>query len=204
MFLYSGLLKEVQIRYMMISACMINLVGAMTTLMYVKDITLGMSPLVFVVMTSTVTDTLYNAFTTLPAMVLFAKLVPDNIESSMFALLTGITNLANLFLSKELGVFINKFVGVNDSNLDMLWKLYAIQAGCCFLPIMFIWLLPNRDQVKLVQASLAAEVVTRVTEQHSIKASLIATDNGPLPDFHFNINTMTVTRTTEQTTTQTE
>jgi hypothetical protein len=114
MFLYSGLLKEVQIKNMMVSACLINLVGCLSTVMYVKNITLGMSPLVFVVMTSTVTDTLYNAFTTLPAMVLFAKLVPDNVESSMFALLTGITNFANLFLSKELGVLINKFVGVDD------------------------------------------------------------------------------------------
>lgn len=53
----------------------------------------------FVCLTSTVSDTLYNAFTTLPAMVLFAKLIPENVESSMFALLTGLLNLSNLFLN---------------------------------------------------------------------------------------------------------
>jgi hypothetical protein len=45
-------------------------------------------------------------------MVLFAKLIPDNIESSMFALLTGLLNLSGLFLSPQLGNLINKFVGV--------------------------------------------------------------------------------------------
>jgi BT1 family len=99
---------------MMIVACFINMVGAGTTVLYVSGITFGLNPLAFVVMTTTVTDTLYNAYTTLPAMVLFAKLIPESVESSMFALLTGVLNLSNLFLSKELGIFINKFVGVTD------------------------------------------------------------------------------------------
>ena len=137
MFIYSGLLKETPIRTMMIIACVINMIGAGTTVLYTLKITFGMSPLVFVVLTTTVTDTLYNAYTTLPAMVLFAKLIPESVESSMFALLTGIMNLSNLFLSKELGIFINSFVGVTESNLQRVWLLYAIQAGCCFVPMAF-------------------------------------------------------------------
>jgi hypothetical protein len=75
-FMYSGLLKELPIRSMMAIACLLNFIGASTTVLYVKDITFGMSPLAFVVLTSTVTDTLVLAFTMLPAMVLFAKLIP--------------------------------------------------------------------------------------------------------------------------------
>ena len=74
----------------MITACFLNLLGAITTILYVKQLTFGLSPLTFVVLTSTVMDTLVSAFTTLPAMVLFAKLIPHNVESSMFALLTSI------------------------------------------------------------------------------------------------------------------
>ncbi len=61
---------------MMITACFLNLLGALTTILYVKQITFGLSPLVFVIMTSTVMDTLVSAYTVLPAMVLFAKLIP--------------------------------------------------------------------------------------------------------------------------------
>jgi hypothetical protein len=115
---------------MMITACLINMIGSVTTILYVKKMTFGLSPLAFVCLTSTVTDTLYSACTTLPAMVLFAKLIPENVESSMFAMLTGILNFSNLFASKELGIVINKFIGVyyteNDNNLSLIWQLYVI------------------------------------------------------------------------------
>ena len=45
-------------------------------------------------------------------MVLFAKMIPSNIESSMFAMLTGLMNLSNGFTSKMVGNGINYFVGV--------------------------------------------------------------------------------------------
>lgn len=115
--IYNNLLKSVQIKKMMITACLLNLLGAITTILYVKQVTFGLSPLTFVVLTSTVMDTLVSAFTVLPAMVLFAKLIPHNVESSMFALLTGVLNFCSLFAAKELGVLINRRIGVTSSNL---------------------------------------------------------------------------------------
>ena len=93
----------------MIIACFINMIGATFTILYVKKITFGLNQYAFVCLTSTVTDTLYNAYTTLPGMVLFAKLIPEKVESSMFAMLTGLTNFSNLFASREIGIMINKF-----------------------------------------------------------------------------------------------
>ena len=85
-----------------------------------------MDPLVFMVMTSTITDLLQDAFQRLPGMVLFAKMIPSNIESSMFAMLTGLMNLSQGFTAKMLGNFINIFVGVEEKNLTDLWILYCI------------------------------------------------------------------------------
>lgn len=145
--IYNKFLKTVPIRKMMITACFLNLLGAITTILFVKQITFGLSPIIFVVLTSTVMDTLVSAFTVLPAMVLFAKLIPQNVESSMFALLTGVLNFCSLFAAKELGVLINRSIGVTTSNLSQLWKLYVVQASCCLLPIIFVALLPTREQV---------------------------------------------------------
>ena len=78
-----------------------------------------MPPLVFMVVTSTVTDLLNDAFQRLPGMVLFAKMIPSNIESSMFAMLTGLMNLSNGFSAKMLGNLINVFVGVEDETAKM-------------------------------------------------------------------------------------
>ena len=153
-FIYNGVLKNLEMRNMMITACAINLIGSATTVLYTKQLTFGLSPLAFVCLTSTVTDTLYNAYTTLPAMVLFAKLIPENVESSMFALMTGLLNFSNLFASKELGLILNKFVGVyyteDSNNLEKCWQLYLIQACCCVLPMMFVWLLPTKTEIKKV------------------------------------------------------
>jgi len=74
--IYNIFLKTVPIRRMMITACFLNLLGSITTILFVKQITFGLSPITFVVLTSTVMDTLVSAFTVLPAMVLFAKLIP--------------------------------------------------------------------------------------------------------------------------------
>ena len=113
-----------------------------------------MPPLVFMVVTSTVTDLLNDAFQRLPGMVLFAKMIPSNIESSMFAMLTGLMNLSNGFSAKMLGNFINLFVGVEDDNLKDLWMLYVIQAFCSLLPLLFIWLVPNKSEVEAVQKAI--------------------------------------------------
>jgi len=116
--MYQALLKEVDIRWMMFMGLLINMVGAASSVMFVKGYYLGMPPVVFLIMSTSITDTLYGAYTQLPGMVLFAKIIPESVESSMFALLTGLINLSNLFAAPELGVLINSFVGVTSENLQ--------------------------------------------------------------------------------------
>ena len=87
-------------------------------------------------------------------MVLFAKLIPANVESSMFAMLTGLLNFSNLFASKELGIAVNQAIGIyytdTGNNLTEVWKLYLIQAVCCCVPLFFVWLLPTKKEVRSV------------------------------------------------------
>lgn len=115
----------------MICAVLIKMIGCAMTVLFTRGYYMGLPPIVFVCLTSTVTDTLYNAWEALPALVLFAKLIPENVESSMFAMLTGLLNFGNLVASKELAILINKFVGVyfyssTDNTLYLVWQLYVI------------------------------------------------------------------------------
>ena len=87
-------------------------------------------------------------------MVLFAKMIPSNIESSMFAMLTGLMNLSNGFSAKMLGNFINMFVGVHEENLSDLWILYIVQSCCSLLPLIFIWLVPRKHEVYNIQQAI--------------------------------------------------
>jgi glucan phosphoethanolaminetransferase (alkaline phosphatase superfamily) len=84
-------------------------------------------------------------------MVLFAKLIPEQIEASLFALLSGLTNFSTMF-SMILGNFFNIFVGCNIDTLEeTTWKLYLIQAICALIPLLFVWLVPMREHVRAVQ-----------------------------------------------------
>jgi len=148
---HAGCMKTSEIRYTMVLACFINLVGAVTCLMFVKNIMLGMSPFIFLIFSDAVTEVLYVCFVTLPSQVIFAKMIPSTIEASMFAISTGLTNFANLYACKQLGNIINIFVGVGKENMEDLWKLYIYQAGMCMIPLLFLWLLPTRKQVENVQ-----------------------------------------------------
>jgi hypothetical protein len=84
--------------------------------------------------------------------VLFAKLVPERIESSLYAFSTGLMNLAALFIAPNLGNLINViFFHVNLTNLTYVWALYATQAVMAVIPVLFVWLLPTRVEVTKVQ-----------------------------------------------------
>jgi hypothetical protein len=62
-----------------------------------------------------------------------------------------------------LAVLINKlFFNVyyksdTDNNLYLVWKLYCVQIGMCVIPMFFVWLIPTKESVKLVQIKLAED-----------------------------------------------
>lgn len=139
---------------MMIIACLCSMFGAVATVMLIRGWTFGINPKLFLALTSTITDLLYNMIVRLPGYVLMAKLIPESVETSMFALLTGICECCQWFLCPQLGVLINLAVGVTSADLQNLWVLYAVQAVCGMIPLLFLWLLPSRLQVAAVQAQL--------------------------------------------------
>ena len=56
--LYNMYLKERETSIMMVIACFTNLIGSIGCILFVRQIYFGMSPLAFMIMTSTVTDLL--------------------------------------------------------------------------------------------------------------------------------------------------
>lgn len=151
---YNMFFKETEAWIMLLSVCLINCFGGVNSMLLVRGFTFGMSPDAFVFLSNTVTDTLNNAINLMSVNVLIAKLIPPNIEASMFAITTGLINFCNFFLSKHLANWINLGVGVTDANLDKLWILEAIMAVMSLLPIFFLWLVPRRKEVfKVLQVN---------------------------------------------------
>jgi len=71
------------------------------------NLILGINDMIFVILTDTIFGTISLAMNTLPTLALFAKITPTKIEGTVFAFLTGTTNLANNVLSPMIGVWVN-------------------------------------------------------------------------------------------------
>jgi len=94
---------------------------------------------------------IYNVFTFVPTAVCYSKMIPNNIESTVFALLTGLNVFANFFVNKMFGNFINRFVGVTKDNLEDLYTLYIISLIFALVPLTFIPILPTKEDIKNCQ-----------------------------------------------------
>jgi len=152
--LYNMYLKESEFSFLMIVACIVNCTGSLLTMLFCLGYDLGV-PYIYTMFTTTVTDVLYMMFINMAPSVLFAKLIPEKIESSMYAFSTGLMNLTGLNLAPDLGILINMlFVHVNFNDLTKTWVLFAIQAGCSLLPLLFLWILPKRSEIAKVQNCL--------------------------------------------------
>ena len=83
--------------------------------------------------------------------VIYAKICPQHIEATSFAILAGINNFSST-ISSWVGTWINDtFVGVKEDDLSKYWVLVTIQYVCCFLPLLLLWLIPTRKQIEELQ-----------------------------------------------------
>ena len=132
-------------------ACLVAAFGNINSLILASGFSFGISPSVYAYLTGPVSDTIDAAFRLLAINVVMARLIPANIEASMFAIQTGIQNFCNFFLAKQLGNLFNLPVGVTDEDTSQLWLLLLITYVLSFIPLAFLWLAPHRKEVFLVQ-----------------------------------------------------
>ena len=68
---------------------------------------MGISDYAFIIFTDVVFGAISMSFGTLPILALFAKITPKRIEGTMYAFLTGASNLDNSVISPAMGSWIN-------------------------------------------------------------------------------------------------
>ena len=108
----------------------------------------GVPDMALIIFTDTVSSILSQCLVFLPMSVVYAKICPKHIEATSFAILAGVSNFSHT-ISSWVGSWINEeFVGVKEDDLSQYWLLVTIQYACCFLPLLFLWLIPTRKQIE--------------------------------------------------------
>lgn len=80
----------------------------------------------------------------MPVLVLAARLCPPGVEATLFALLMSVSNLANM-VSYEFGAIIMHWLGITETNFELLWLLVIITNLSTLLPLPFINWLPDSE-----------------------------------------------------------
>ncbi|AFY72534.1 folate/biopterin transporter [Synechococcus sp. PCC 7502] len=92
----------------------------------------------------------------MPVLILAARLCPEGIEATLFALLMSVMNLASL-CSSQLGAGLTYLLGVTDVNFKNLGLLVTIANLSNLLPLPLLGWLPNEKVVQVVaQPSIEA------------------------------------------------
>lgn len=143
--LFQRFLKNIPFRYLMGTTTVISSALGMTALLLVTHTnrTLGIDDHWFSLGDSLIL-TVMGQITFMPILILSARLCPEGVEATLFALLMSIFNMAGL-VSHELGALLTHFLGVTESNFDQLWLLIVITNVSSLLPLPFLGWLPAAD-----------------------------------------------------------
>lgn len=167
--LFQRFLKNIPFRTLMGWTTIISSVLGMTALLLVTHTnrTLGIDDHWFSLGDSLIL-TVMGQIAFMPVLVLSARLCPEGVEASLFALLMSIYNLAGL-LSHELGALLTHWLGVTETNFDKLWLLVVITNASSLLPLPFLGWLPAADPQTDIKAAATHKSLPPVElfEHHS-------------------------------------
>ncbi len=102
----------------------------------------------------------------MPILVLSARLCPDGIEATFFALLMSVTNLAAL-LSYEFGAMMMHWLGITETNFSSLWLLVLLTNLSSLLPLVLLGWLPDSDAQ--LQTAKKSQLIIQ-NEGHNLEA----------------------------------
>jgi folate/biopterin transporter len=163
-FIFQRFLKQVPFRLILGWSTVIAAGLGMTTLLLVTHANraLGIDDHWFSLGDSLIL-TVMGQITWMPVLVLSARLCPEGVEATLFALLMSIWNLSAL-VSHELGALLTAWLGVSETNFDHLWLLVIITNLSTLLPLPFLGWLPATDPKEISDKSFPpAEALERHT-----------------------------------------
>ncbi len=117
----------------------------------------------------------------MPVLVISARLCPQGIEATLFALLMSIWNLSGL-LSYGSGALLTQWFGITDSHFDNLAWLIIVTNLTTLLPLVLIGWLPAGDPQDMTQTAIAKQNLPSVELFEPHRPGSLS-EQGFLPEF---------------------
>ena len=85
---------------------------------------------------------LVGMLTTMPILIVCAKLCPPKVEACVYSFLTMAVNIS-FTIGNSVSNVIAAEVGITQTKFESLWVLIVMSAACGLVPAAFVWLLPR-------------------------------------------------------------
>jgi Na+/melibiose symporter-like transporter len=147
---YEKQLKDIEVRTLLFWSTVVSVISSLASYCFAMrwNLLIGLTDILFVVLTDTIFGTVSLALNTLPTLALFAKITPHKIEGTVFAFLTGTCNLASNVMSPIVGVYLNEtFVNVTAEDLSKYNQLCLIGFITSFLGFLLLPLIPLKTDI---------------------------------------------------------
>ena len=107
--IYKAFCRGIETRTMVFVAMIITSIGIMLQFIFAKrwNLDIGVSDLLFLFFTDVIFSVLSTLFFSIPIFSFFAKITPSKVEATVYAFLTGTTDLSLTVISPLWGSFIN-------------------------------------------------------------------------------------------------
>ena len=115
------------------------------------NLLLGIPDLYFILVCDVTVGVLCTCLNILPTMALFAKITPHQIEGTMFAFLTGTTNLSYQVIAPFEGACINKYLvfpSVTAINLSSYPTLMGYNIMFSAIGLIFVQMIPLLSDIE--------------------------------------------------------
>ena len=157
--IYKRYLMDVEFKKLIMLDALISICLAPLSFIFVLrlNLTWGIPDMFLIVFTDVVSEIMSQCFVFLPMSVVYAKICPKRIEATSFALLGSVSSFRGTMRS-WIGAYINRqWVGVSVDDLSNYWILVTIGFCCSFLPLLFLWLIPSREDIDELQEQMLTE-----------------------------------------------
>jgi len=162
--LFQRFLRHIPLRQIFLWTTVIATLLGLTSLVLVNhwNRALGISDRWFSVGDSLIL-TVAGRIAFMPVLVLAARLCPQGIEATLFALLMSAINISSL-VSAQLGAGLTYLLGVTETNFTNLWLLLLITNLSSLLPLPLLhWLSPAEQPKVLLDIENTSSKVPTVT-----------------------------------------
>lgn len=129
-FAYNIFLKKCEFRVTMVIAHITIGFAIMITYLLVSRISkevLGINDILFSLFTDAALEILFVAFVFMPMLVVQTKIVPKNVEATVYSVFASLRNLASDFVSPIIGGLIADNYHVSKDNFDHIGTIVIIQ-----------------------------------------------------------------------------